>query len=96
MAFREVRVYEVRELLRWWVEGLSLRKTTERSGFDRKTVRRYVEAAEALGVVQGGGAVQLSDEVLAAVLDRVRPERRDGHGEGWAVCAAQHDVLGCR
>ena len=93
MAFREVRVYEVRELLRWWVEGLSLRKTTERSGFDRKTVRRYVEAAELLGVVQGGGAAQLGDDVLAAVLERVRPERRDGHGDGWATCVAQHAVL---
>src|SRR4051794_5202747 len=78
MAFREVRVYEVRELLRWWVEGLSLRQTTERSGFDRKTVRRYVEAAQELGVQPGGGAGQLSDEVVGAVLERVRPQRRDG------------------
>lgn len=66
MSFREVRVFEVRELLRWWVEGLSLRKTTERSAFDRKTVRRYVEAAQELGVVQGGDGDQLTDEVLAA------------------------------
>jgi transposase len=91
--FREVRVFEVRELLRWWVEGLSLRKTTERSGFDRKTVRRYVEAAEELGVVQGGDADQLSDDVLAAVLERVRPQRRDGRGEGWAACVAEHEAL---
>ena len=91
--FREVRVYEVRELLRWWVEGLSLRKTTERSGFDRKTVRRYVEAAQERGVVQGGDADQLSDEVLAAVLERVRPQRRDGRGEGWAACVAEHEAL---
>jgi transposase len=93
MSFREVRVYEVRELLRWWVEGVSQRQTMERSGFDRKTVRRYVEAAMELGVVQGGGDDQLSDEVVAAVLERVRPKRRDGHGEGWATCMAHHDVL---
>jgi len=93
MSFREVRVFEVRELLRWWVEGLSLRKTTERSAFDRKTVRRYVEAAQELGVVQGGDGDQLTDEVLAAVLERVRPQRRDGRGEGWVTCVAQHDAL---
>lgn len=37
MAFREVGVVEVREVLRGWLEGLGLQTVTERSGVDRKT-----------------------------------------------------------
>ena len=50
MGFREVSVVEVREVLRAWLEGHhGLRKVAERAGVDRKTARRYVQAAEAGG-----------------------------------------------
>jgi hypothetical protein len=42
MAFREVRVFEVREVLRLWMRGESLRSVERLAGMDRKTVRRYV------------------------------------------------------
>ena len=45
MAFREVRVFEVREVLRLWLRGETLRGIERLSRVDRKTVRRYVEAA---------------------------------------------------
>ena len=45
MAFREVRVFEVREVLRLWLAGEGIRATERLVGFDRKTVRRYVDAA---------------------------------------------------
>ena len=45
MAFREVRVFEVREVLRLWLAGEGLRSIERLSQVDRKTVRRYVEAA---------------------------------------------------
>ena len=48
MAFREVRVFEVREILRLWLRGEGVRASERLSGVDRKTVRRYVEAAIAL------------------------------------------------
>ena len=47
MAFREVRVYEVREVLRLWLAGEGYRSIERLSQVDRKTVRRYVEAAVA-------------------------------------------------
>ena len=47
MGFREVSVVEVREVLRAWLEGQGLRRVAERAGVDRKTARRYVEAAQA-------------------------------------------------
>ena len=63
LVFREVRVFEVREVLRLWLrEG---RRSVERlAGVDRKTVRRYVDAAVALGLVRGAGEDQLSDGLM--------------------------------
>jgi len=40
MAFWEVRVFEVRELLRLWLRGQGLRAIERLAGVDRKTVRR--------------------------------------------------------
>ena len=46
MAFREVCVNEIKEVLRAWLAGAGLRTAAERAGVDRKTARRYVEAGE--------------------------------------------------
>jgi hypothetical protein len=51
VAFGEVRVIEVGEVLRAWLAGDGLRTVAERAGVDRKTARRYVEAAVAVGLV---------------------------------------------
>jgi hypothetical protein len=40
MAYREVSVIEVKEILRLWLAGHSLREVTVLTGADRKTVRR--------------------------------------------------------
>ena len=84
MAFREVRVHEVREVLRHWVGSeLGLRPIAERAGVDRKTARRYIDAAVELGVARGCGQQQLSDELIGAVINAVRPDRALGHGVAW-------------
>lgn len=83
MAFREVRVTEVREVLRAWLAGVGLRTAAERAWVDRKTARRYVAAAEAAGLRRERGEGQLSDELLGAVLAAVRPARPSGHGQAW-------------
>jgi hypothetical protein len=93
MAFREVRVYEVREVLRLWLDGEGLRSIERLSAVDRKTVRRYVTAAEELGLVRDGGVGQLGDEFIAAVVEVVRPHRSDGHGEAWQQLVAEHDTV---
>ena len=43
MAFREVRVYEVREVLRLWLGDHGFRAVERLSGVDRKTVYRLAE-----------------------------------------------------
>src|SRR5204863_5451924 len=60
---------------------------------DRKTARRYVEAAVSCGLVREAGEGQLTDGLLGQVCELVRPHRPDGHGEGWAVLRAEHDQL---
>ena len=85
MAFREVRVFEVREVLRLWLRGEGFRAVERLSGVDRKTVRRYVTAAVEAGLDRDGGEDQLTDEFLAVVVETVRPHRLDGHGEAWRL-----------
>jgi transposase len=93
MAFREVRVYEVREVLRLWLDGEGLRSIERLSQVDRKTVRRYVTAAEGLGVRREGGVDLLGDGLVAAVVEAVRPHRSDGHGEAWRLLVAEHALV---
>src|SRR5438552_19179812 len=68
MAYREVSVIEVREVLRGWLAGAGLRTVAAQAGVDRKTARRYVQAAEAAGVVRDGGWGQVTDGVVGAVV----------------------------
>jgi hypothetical protein len=88
VAFREVRVNEVREVVRCWCVGDGLRTAAERAGVDRKTARRYVEAAQAAGLIRENGVGQQSDELIGAVIAAVRPARASGHGAAWDVLLA--------
>ena len=85
MAFREVRVFEVREVLRLFVRGEGLRSIERLVGVDRKTVRRYVTAAVELGLDCCGGVGQLDDGFVGLVVAAVRPCRPAGRSAAWAV-----------
>jgi transposase len=93
MAFREVTVIEIKEVLRQWLAGASRREIARRVGVDRNTVRSYVRAAEGCGWSAGGGAEQLTEERFGEVLAAldVRPPR--GRGEAWALCEEHRDFL---
>jgi hypothetical protein len=93
MGFREVPVYEVKEVLRLWLRGEGLRTIERMADVNRKTVRRYVEAAVAVGVERTGSEAQLREEVLGAVLERVRPQRSDGRGESWHSLEAHAEQI---
>jgi hypothetical protein len=84
---------EVKEILRLWLDGRSLRDVSKLSGADRKTVRRYVETARACGMDRDGGVAQLTDELLAAVVVGARPQRPTGRGASWEALAGQHEQL---
>lgn len=88
MAYREVSVFEIKEVLRLWVRGEGYRAIDRLSGVDRKTVRRYVEAAVGVGLARDGGEEQLNDVLIGLVCDKVRPARPAGHGAGWEALVA--------
>jgi hypothetical protein len=85
-------VIEIKEVLRLWLHGRQgLRPIEETVGVDRKTMYRYIGAAQSVGLVRDGGDGQLTDELLGAVIEAVRPERPAGPGAAWEACRAEHD-----
>jgi transposase len=93
MAFREVLVTQVREVLRAWLAGAGKRPAARRAGVDVKTAARYIKAAQAAGLVREEDESQLTDELLGQVVAVVRPARPAGHGESWEVLAARGDDI---
>lgn len=95
MAFREVLVTQVREVLRAWLAGAGKRPAARRAGVDVKTAARYIRAAQGAGLARDGDASQLTDELLGQVVAAVRPARPAGHGESWeALVARQAEITG--
>lgn len=94
MAYREVTVIEVKEVLRLWLRKVPKKHIAAELGLDPKTVRRYVATATAVaGLTLEQGEAALTEERLAAVVLalRVSPERE--HGEAWRRCVEQRDFL---
>jgi hypothetical protein len=73
MAFREVRVYEVKEVLRLWLRGKGTRPISAMVGVDRKTVQRYIVAPAEAGLERSTDEDALDDELMAKVCERARP-----------------------
>lgn len=101
MAFRELSVVVIREILRRWQAREGLRTVAAATGTDRKTVRRYVEAAVARGLQREGGRA-LDDDLLAEVVGDVLPGAPPRVGEMRALCRQHGDRIstwvdeGCR
>jgi FixJ family two-component response regulator len=68
MAYREVMMLEVKEVLRLWLSGVPKRQVAAQLGLDVKTVRRYLAAAQASGLRREQGASALEDPLVASVL----------------------------
>jgi transposase len=86
MTFREVSVVSLREILRLWLAGHRRRAIARHAQVDRKTVRRYVDAAVAAGLRPGDPEDKLTDELLGQILDTVKPGHRPGErGAVWLL-----------
>jgi len=95
MAFREVLVTQVREVLRAWLAGAGKRPAARRAGVDVKTAARYIRAAQAAGLARDGDEPQLTDELLGQVVAAVRPARPAGHGPSWeALVPVKAEITG--
>lgn len=94
MAFRELCVLEVREVLRLWAKGCGYRPIASLVGVDRKTVRRYVEAARSLGLAsEGEPGRSVDDELVAEVVSLIRPGGSRGTGAMREHCRTHRALL---
>ena len=84
---------EVREVLRGWLDGVGLRRVAARAGVDRKTARRYVQAAQEAGLTRDCGLQAVDDELIGVVVGAVRPARPNGHGDSWEMLLARQEQI---
>lgn len=92
MAFREVRVLEVKEVLRLWQSGVGKKRMAAQLGMDVKTVRRYVRLAEQCGL----GPSSDLEAAVAAVAERLDSAKARTRGAAWELCAGQGDFIAGR
>jgi hypothetical protein len=93
MAFREVLVTEVKEVLRAWLAGQGKRPAARRGQVNVKTAQRYIAAAQEAGLARDGGESQLTDELIGMVVAAVRPSRPAGHGESWQLLEQRKEEI---
>lgn len=85
---------QVKEVLRRWLhKDEGLRSIALGAGVDRKTARRYVEAAVGLGLDRDGGEDQLTDDLIGGICEVVRPSRPNGHGSTWELLLTHEDDI---
>jgi transposase len=90
MAYREVTMLEIKEVLRLWQAGIGKKRIAAQLGLDPKTVRRYVELGAGVGLVVGG---ELSEERVALVVEAARTLPERARGTAWATCVVEHEFL---
>jgi len=59
MAYREVTMVDVKEVLRLWMAGVARKRIAAQLGLDPKTERRYVRTAERTGLRPHDGEATL-------------------------------------
>jgi hypothetical protein len=89
MGYREVGMFEVKEILRLYLDkGVGKKPTARVAGVDVKTVRRYIEATEALGI-----GPPIDDEKLAQVFAHLHAGEAREKGKGYQDCEAKRDEI---
>jgi hypothetical protein len=90
MPYREVTMFEVKEVLRLWLAGVAKKPIAARLGLDPKTVRRYVKAALAAGIES---EATLTDERLVVLMGTLHANPGRARGDTWAACQSQHAFI---
>jgi transposase len=94
MAFREVTMLEVKEVLLLWLRGAAKKAIARQVGVARNTVREYIRAAEGCGLSPATSDGSITDAQLGAVLERLRaPPAEPVRGESWAACERERAFI---
>jgi transposase len=88
--YREVTMFEIKEVLRLRGEGLPKKRIAAQLGLDPKTVRRYLRAAAGAGVPV---RATITDEEVRQVLLALHPAGGRPRGDGWARCLEQRPTI---
>jgi hypothetical protein len=102
MAYREVDVVEVKEVLRRWLAGAEKKPIARELGLSPRTVRRYVGWAIEAGAKRpakstDGTRPAVDGVALDALATAVAKRRTKGYGrprgDAWALCEEQREEL---
>ncbi len=93
MAYREVTMVEVKEVLRQWLGGEPKKRVAQRLSLSPRTVRRSCELAERHGARVQEGPSSLTDERLSAVMAELTTMRGRPHGATWALCVTHRETI---
>lgn len=91
MPYREVSMFEIKEVLRLWRRGEFKKAIARRLGIARNTVREYLKAATRCGLSPKGSA--LTDEEVTAVLVALKSAPGERHGESWELCVGHRAFI---
>ena len=86
MAYREVTMFEIKEVVRLWLAGTPKKRIARQLGVDPKTVRRYVAAAVKHGLRSSQDESALTEEVFADLLLSLERSYQPPHGQTWQRC----------
>lgn len=93
MAFREVTMFEIKEVVRQWLRGHGVKTIARSVSADPKTVRRYVRAAEGVGLAQSDGVGGLDDERFLAVLEALKTPAPRPESKGRELCEQHRNFI---
>jgi hypothetical protein len=90
MAYRELSMMDVKEVLRRWSAGHSDRRIGREAGVDRKTVARYTTAATRLGFAKGR---DITEDDVHAVAQVVQARPAPTASDEWSEVARHRDRI---
>lgn len=93
MAYREVTMFEVTEVLRLWLSGLGNKRIARQLGLDVKTVRRYVKRAAECGLKREQGPAALTETLVGSMMEELQPAGGRPRGDGWSLCEQHRDFI---
>jgi transposase len=93
MAFREVTMLEIKEAVRQWLGGRGVKTVARAMGIDPKTARRYIRAAEDVGIVQTEGIEALDDERFLALLTALKTPPARSASEARKQCEDRREFI---
>ena len=90
MAFRELHMIDVKEVLRRWSAGHSDRRIGREVGVDRKTAGKYTDMATRLGLARGA---EITDEVVHEIAQSVQARPLAAPSPEWKEVAEHRERI---